>query len=203
MIEKYTDINEIEKDALGEIANIGTGKAILALNQMTDTPIQIELPAFRIISYQEAPNLLGDQEIVTTGILLEVNGDLQGMFMFLLSDEFTNQVSKLMLDSIEGDPIDEELGNSAILEMGNIMCCSYLNAIHQLTGLNMMVEVPDICKDMVGALLSIPMIHSAQLDDSMLFIKTKIHFNDSSLPCHILFLPEVESLQRMVETLGM
>lgn len=201
-MKKYEDINDGELDALTEIANIGTGNATTALAQLTGKPVKVELPKVTLVPFQKVPELLGGAESIVTAILLEVSGDLQGMFMFLQDLEFSERLLTAMF-ALTPMELNEELRTSALQEAGNIMCCSYLNAIHSITGFHMMINPPDCCTDMAGALLSIPMIHFAQLEDTMLFMETMIEFDGAeSIPCHILFIPELNSLQALMQQLG-
>ena len=91
---------------------------------------------------------------------------------------------------------------SAVCEIGNIMCCSYINAMTVMMDLRVHVSVPDLCIDMTGAILSVPMIHFARLSDELLLIEDKYHFDDQEVVSHILFLPEIQSLERIFEALG-
>ena len=97
MLRKYSDLNEMAKDALRELGNIGTGNAATALSAMTNQEIDLEIPVIRIVPYQDAPGLLGGAEIVETGILLEVSHDLKGIFMFLLNEDFTARMLQKLL----------------------------------------------------------------------------------------------------------
>ncbi len=202
MLCKYSDLNEIERDALRELGNIGTGKAATALSRMTDQAIDIEIPIVRIIPYQDAPAMLGGAEIVETGILLEVSQDLNGIFMFLLNERFTSRMlHKLLGYEVENIRKLDEMSTSAICEMGNIMCCSYIDALAQLLDMQIHVSIPSICCDMAGALLSVPMIRFANMGDELMFIENRFCFDDDSFVCHVLFLPELDSLKKLLKTL--
>ena len=50
--------------------------------------------------------------------------------------------------------------------------------------------------------MSVPMIHFARLSDELLLIEDKYHFDDQEVVSHILFLPEIQSLERIFEALG-
>lgn len=204
MLEKYSDLDELSIDALQEMGNIGTGNAMTALAQMTSQEITIKIPAVKIVPYQDVPNLLGGIETVQMGIMLEIHGDLQGTFMFLLSEEFT----KIMLEQLLGNPIKDineldEMCESAICEIGNIMCCSYINALSSMLDLHVHVSVPSTCCDMAGAILSVPMIQFANLGDELMFIENAFTYNTVSFISHILFLPELSSLNKLLKTLGL
>lgn len=94
------------------------------------------------------------------------------------------------------------MSQSAICEIGNIMCCSYINAIASMTGMQIHVSVPSSCTDMAGSLLSVPMIHFAQMGDELLFIENCFRINACDFVSHVLFLPELSSIEHLLERLG-
>lgn len=202
MLNRYSDLDEVAKDALREIGNIGTGHATTALAKMTGKSIDINIPIIKVVSYKDAPSLLGGPEEIQIGILLKVSGDLSGVFMFLLNEDFT----KLMLKELLGYDVLtvrklDELCESAISETGNIMCCSYINALSMILYQDIHASVPSTCCDMVGALLSVPMIEYGYQCDELMFIENQFVFNDTTFMSHILFLPELDSLKNMLNTL--
>ena len=150
------------------------------------------------------PELLGGAEKFQVGVLLETTGDINGMFMFLLSEDFTRQLLETLVGDIPADAAQlDDMARSAICEVGNIMCCSYINALARMMDVKVHVSVPSVCSDMVGALLSVPMIRFANLSDEMLFIENKYHLGEHSVVSHVLFLPEVESIQKILKALDL
>lgn len=202
-MEKYSDLSENAKDILMEIGNIGTGNAVTALAGMIDSRIEIERPTVRIMEFNEVPAMLGGPEEIKFGVLLELSEDLHGMFMFLISTKFVQTMLEKLMGTVNPDIMTlDEMNFSAVSEIGNIMCCSYINALTAMMDLKVHVSVPDVCIDMTGAILSVPMIHFASLSDELLLIENKYHFDDVEVVSHILFLPEIRSLERIFEALG-
>lgn len=202
-MEKYSDLSENAKDVLMEIGNIGTGNAVTALSGMIDSRIEIARPTVRIMEFNEVPAMLGGPEEIKLGVLLELSEDLNGMFMFLISTRFAKSMLAKLVGADDMDIMNlDEMSVSAVSEIGNIMCCSYINALTAMMDLKVHVSVPDICIDMTGAILSVPMIHFASLSDELLLIENKYHFDDVEVVSHILFLPEIQSLERIFEALG-
>ncbi|MCJ7835929.1 chemotaxis protein CheC [Cuneatibacter sp. NSJ-177] len=202
-MDQYSDLNNTAKEILAEIGNIGTGHAITSLSEMIGRRIDMDCPSVHILEYHKVPELLGGVEQVQAGVLLQVTGDISGMFMFLISESFL----KIMLQELTGVKIEdvgrlEEMERSAVCEMGNIMCCSYINALAQMMNFKIDVSVPDLCVDMTGALLSVPMIYFANISDELLLIQASYHLGDLSVVNNVLFLPEMESLKRIFEALG-
>ena len=203
-MNRYSELSDDARDVLAEVGNIGTGNAVAALASMIGRQIDMELPLIRLLTYQEVPELLGGAEKFQVGVLLETTGDSNGMFMFLLSEDFTRQLLETLVGDIPADAAQlDDMARSAICEVGNIMCCSYINALARMMDVKVHVSVPSVCSDMVGALLSVPMIRFANLSDEMLFIENKYHLGEHSVVSHVLFLPEVESIQKILKALDL
>ena len=203
-MNRYSELSDDARDVLAEVGNIGTGNAVAALASMIGRQIDMELPLIRLLTYQEVPELLGGAEKFQVGVLLETTGDINGMFMFLLSEDFTRQLLETLVGDIPADAAQlDDMARSAICEVGNIMCCSYINALARMMDVKVHVSVPSVCSDMVGALLSVPMIRFANQSDEMLFIENKYHLGEHSVVSHVLFLPEVESIQKILKALDL
>ncbi|MCC0641014.1 chemotaxis protein CheC [Clostridioides sp. ES-S-0190-01] len=200
----YSQLDNIHIDALREIGNIGSGNAITALASMINSKIEVLIPMVKILKYNEATNLLGGPENKVVCILLDMKGDINGMFMFLLDESIT----KLMLNSLFNKDeafLDEITGIeiSAIKEIGNIMASSYVNAIASMLNMNISISVPDMCIDMVGAVLNVPMIRFSDVGDKILFIENKFKNSDNYFISHILMIPEMDSLKDILVRLGL
>lgn len=204
-MKRYSELNENARDILAELGNIGTGNAVTSLSQMLNRTIEMERPDVRILEFNEVPEVLGGAEEVRFSVLLELNGEISGMFMFLISSEFM----QVMLEELLGEDVpdlkalpQDSMEWSAVGEIGNIMCCSYLNALTKMMDVSAGVSVPRTCVDMIGAILSVPMIHFAGSNDELLLIENQYHFGDTSVISHVLFLPEMDSLEHMFQILG-
>lgn len=202
-LNNYDDLNDIQLDVLREIGNIGAGNAATALSSMLTSQINITVPTVRILDYEEVVEELGGPEQMIVGLLLCLDGDVQGMIMFLLQQNFADLTLQALLG--QGLPASgeiDEMSYSAIQEVANIMAASYVNAISALTGLTINLTVPSMCLDMLGAILSVPAIHYADISDKIIFISDAFDGEDLHAPNHVLLIPDVESLQKMMTCLG-
>ena len=165
-------LNEMQFDALKEIGNIGSGHAASALSSMLDRPIDINVPQTDILDYTEVVENLGGPENVLAGILMSLTGDVSGMIMFLIHKPFV----KILLSNLLGMDIEDnfdldEMSQSAIKEVGNIIAASYVNAIAELTGMKIEVEIPMLSVDMLGAIMNVPIVEFSQVGDKVLMSK--------------------------------
>lgn len=197
-----SEFNEKHQDVLKEIGNIGTGNAVTALSQLLGKRFNIEVPDIRMVEYYEVPGLLGGAEVLKTGIMLNISGGLSGIFLFLLDEEFTRIVLDVMVGQEERDIVKlDDMSRSAICEIGNIMCCSYINALAMMTGLKINVSVPGVCSDMAGAILSVAVVHFAEISSRILLIENKFGMKEGAFFSHILFLPDPDTADKLQQIL--
>ena len=201
-MRQFADLDEISRDILKEIGNIGTGNAVTALSQMLMHPVDIAVPDLKILKYQEVCSLLDSADELQTGIMVGVGGDMEGRFLFLLSETFTMMVLNKILGEEEREFLNPgEMERSLICELGNIMCGSYINALASVMDLKLEVSVPDVCIDMGGAILSVPLSRFLRVSDDILMIDNLFHLGGESFLGRILFIPEPDSLDMMLRSL--
>ena len=75
-MNQYSDLDEISRDFLRELGNIGTGNAVTSLSHMLMEPVDIEVPGLQIMKYQDCCSLLPEAEELMTGIIVGVRGEL-------------------------------------------------------------------------------------------------------------------------------
>ena len=202
-LNNYNDLNEMQLDVLREMGNIGTGNAAMALAEMLATPIDISVPTVQILDYEAAMESMGGPETMIVGLLLSFDGDINGMIMFLLEKDFAHMmINTLMGEDTEMFDPEDPVSNSALTEVGNIMAASYVNAIASMTNMRINLSVPDMSIDMLGAILSVPAIHYANISDKIIMIQNQLQGNNTSASNRILMLPDVDSLQKIMTALG-
>jgi chemotaxis protein CheC len=58
-IEQLTALTELERDALGEIANIAMGRAANSIRQMVGHQVLLSVPSVEILSKEAAAQIVG------------------------------------------------------------------------------------------------------------------------------------------------
>ena len=202
-IKNYSDLNSLEIDALREIGSIGTGNAATALSQMLGKPVRITLPEVRIMEYNEAIEWIGGPEAITAGVLAQLGGEINGIMLSVHQLEFINLILETMLDSKVKD-FDEltELETSALVEIGNIMGSTFINAMCGLAGISVSLTAPAFAVDMQGAILAVPMAAFGGQSDYIMTIGGNFICEHRQAPCRILLSPDIRSLNFILRKLG-
>ncbi len=202
-LRNVEELSEAHIDVLREIGNIGSGNAASALAGLLQCETRINVPSVRMLDFEDAVTYLGGPENITIGMLVNILGDINGMMLYVLQKPFASKMTSQLFGSEIEDLMNlNEMEQSLISEVGNIMAASYINAIASLTGLTIDISVPVLTTDMVGAILSVPTIEFAKVGNKVLFIDDSFIIGSGEIKSNMILVPEMRSLEVLFSKLG-
>lgn len=202
-IKNYDDLTSLELDTLREIGSMGTGNAATALSQMLNQEVRITLPEVRIMGYNEAIEWIGGPEEITAGVLVKLSGQINGIMLSVQQLEFVNLVLNSVLKQQIKDYSElKEMENSALVEVGNIMISTFINALSSLADMDVKLTVPAFTVDMQGAILAVPMAEYGGQSDYIMTIGGNFVCDHKQVPCRLLMSPDLRSLNALFRKLG-
>jgi len=198
---KKRKLSENKLDVLKELANIGVGNAITSLSKMlNEEKVEMDVPVATLALLQDIPDLLGGAELPVAGIYIESHGDISLTIIFVLSLESASNLVSTLLPGSRGE--FDEMGLSALIEVGNILTSSYLNALSFMTNLQLLPSPPEIAVDMSGAIISTVMAEAHIVDDEVVLLRTFLNSRESHIAGHILIIPDRGALDKIFTLLG-
>lgn len=191
---RYTDT---QLDALRELANIGSGTASTALSGMLGKSVDISVPNAFVLPMAEAVGSIGDPESDSTGVVLGIVGEMPGSVLLL----FTPKDAELMCGLL-GVEADSEYGISALMEIGNIVGASYINALGQMIGMELEPTPPAAATDMLGAIVQTVLAERAGAGDVALLLDSDLVVEGEDCSVSFLLVPDQGGVEQMLERLG-
>ena len=202
-IKNYDELTTMEIDTLREIGSIGTGNAAAALSVMLGRNVRITLPEVRIMGYNEAIEWIGGPETITAGVMVRISGPMTGIMLSVQSLEFINlALSSMLSEEIHDYEELKDLERSALVEIGNIMISTFINALSGLADISVELTVPSLSVDMQGAILTVPMAEYGGQSDYLMTIGGNFMCDNQVVPCRLLLSPDVRSLNFLLRKLG-
>lgn len=189
---------ELQLDALRELANVASGTAATALAQMLGEEVGLSVPAVHALALADAAEAIGGDETLIDGVLLQLIGDLDGVVGLILPQE-TSSVLCAMLGVDAGD----EIGISALREVGNILGGSYLTALGQMTGLSLEPSPPEHVRDMAAAVVSSMLAPLSHSSDFALVLQSALSLAGEARSISFMLLPENGDADRLLVPLGL
>ena len=202
-IKSYEDMNLQELDVMKEISSIGTSHAATSLSKLLQKEIRISIPEVSILGYEETVERMGQIEELVAATLVQMSNEVNGLMLFVFKLDMMKAVlEKLIGQRYESFEEIDELAYSALEEVGNIIICSYVNAFTQLVGVEIDLSVPSSTVNMLGGVLTVPMAEYGYVTDKLMYINAEFIMGGEKLSDGLLMLPDIESLNSILEKLG-
>ncbi|MGB4862484.1 MAG: chemotaxis protein CheX [Tepidiformaceae bacterium] len=139
---------------LAQVAKDGAFRAGRGISGLMGQEISIHVPNVRIGTKADACDAVGGEEEVVLGAYLAISGDITGHVMLLFPVARALECVDLMCGQRVGTTTEpDELAESAIGELGNIVGSAFINALADHVNLSLHPSPPTVINDMAIALV--------------------------------------------------
>ena len=194
-------LNELQRDALKEVGNIGAGHAATALSQLLNTTGKLAEPTIDVLKFRDLSNRIGGAERSVAALHMYIRGEAPGQMVVLFDRDQAAEFVNVFIKRIIGDiQIFDSIVASTLKELGNIIAGSYLTALISLTGINLLPSVPTLSYGSVQAAFRTLM--SILPDQDVFLIESQFLDKDRAVSGQFILIPETGSLQPLLSVFG-
>ena len=190
------EFTEMQQSALAEIANIGSGHAATALSTLIGRPVDVGYSKALLTVLARALDELGEPMNRSALVDTPITDD-RGNMLLVFPEDAAQQLCELL-----GTSMAEEIGLTALQEVGNILSASYLNAIVEMTGIPLEVEPPRVEVDQLGRMISQSGASVGHANDPTVLMRSYLTVEGSTAQFSFLFVPRLRSVEQLLEKLG-
>ena len=194
-------LSTIQSDAIQELGNIGAAHAATTLSQMLGSTIEMSVPAVNVVDLSHLADYMGEESAAM--VAFELQGDIAhgGYILFYITRESAIRMTNTMLGLTETNRPLSEMDESALLEVGNIMVSSFLDATAELLGFVMLPSPPALTIDMAHAAMQSLIAQMQEETDEVLLFSTELVCEEYKVDSDIIMMPERSTLLRIIELL--
>ena len=204
-----SSFNNLQLDAIKEVGNIGTGNAATALSQLLSCMIDMDVPKADLVSIYSIPEYYGNPDATVAAVFVRSLGEFGCSLIFIQDEEHSNMMVDLLLKQQFGDSVPSDLPqdmlDSAIAEVGNIILSSFLNAINMLIGTQHQITPPGVAHDMMASVLDVVASIFGQMGDMAVLVNTALRVggagSEQDISGNIVMLPDPEALELLLRKL--
>jgi len=194
-------LSSVQVDAMQELGNIGAAHAATTLSQMLSSTVEMSVPKIRVIDVSQLADYIGDEPAAL--VVFELQGEIPhgGYIIVYISRKSAVRLTNTMLGLTDMDRPLNEMDESALIEVGNIMASAFLDATAELLGFVMLPSPPALTIDMAhAAMQSLIAQMQEEIDEVMLF-STELMCEEHRIDSDIIMMPETSTLKTFVERL--
>jgi chemotaxis protein CheC len=194
-------LSAVQTDAMQELGNIGAAHAATTLSQMVGSTVQMSVPGIKAVDIADLGKYMGEESAAM--VVFELQGEIQhgGFVIFYITRESAIRLTNTMLGLTEMNRPMNEMDESALLEVGNIMVSAFLDATAELLGFVMLPSPPAMTIDMVHAAMSSLIAGMGDDTDEVLLFSTELTCEEHKIDSDIIMMPEAKTLAHIIELL--
>jgi chemotaxis protein CheC len=190
-------------EMLRQLFAAATHDASAAMCRWTDGLINLSLDEVREIDLLEVCAEVGIDDQQLTMVVLRIDGRFGGEMLLVFDEEQGRRLAAAMLAC---EPISEgpwtDVEKSVLTETGNILGCTYLNALARLLGEELVPTPPYFLQDYGASVLQQALVSQAGICDKVLVCRTNFHSSRGRLDWQVLFVPNEGMRSRLESVCG-
>ncbi len=195
------ELGEVELDALKELGNIGVGKAATSLSQMLGRTIEMSVPNAMVVRIQELHKVI-DAEKMVAGVVTGLDDIENGQAGFLYIT-FPEESSQKLVEILLGDSSDEEMADSTLMEIGNILSSAFCDATAEMLGVTLIPTPPSFGRDFAIAVIDAIVSQLADKSDYVVVFETKLEESEDEIEILVMLVPNERFVNYIFQLLGM
>jgi chemotaxis protein CheC len=192
------DLNELQRDALGEIFNIGVGRAASSLSQIVNDTVLLSAPEVTLVHREDAAKvLLGSEFRQFSTVSQHFTGAFDAEAMLVFPESNALEIVRLMVGPHMSVEELSEFEQEAMCEVGNIILNACMSALADLFHLSLNGTLP---VHRFGDTESLTFLAGGQ-EQMVLVLQVDMTISQQRVQGHILFLLSVVSMQSLLDCL--
>ncbi len=196
MTAQVVTLEDMERDALTELVNIGVSRAAVSLRKMVGQQVLLSVPSLEVITRSGAITLIREREY---GQMVAVRQDFDGAFSGRALLIFPESNSLALVRAVAGESLTLEeaaaIEDEALAETGNIVLNSCLATMANMLKQPLTMSLPEVIRSN-GSLLFEPRMHHAG-GGIVLFLYINFAINNHDIRGYISMLMDLPSLQAL------
>lgn len=173
-------------------ATSGVKKASEAVKMMSASEVRLDILSAGIAPTSRLAEVAGRPDDLMVGVYIGVTGDIPGHALLVFPYESAVQ----LVDMLMGQPLGtttqiDEMTQSVLQEVGNIVTSSYLTALSDFYHSTMLPCPPSVAIDMAAAIFDSVLLNTGHYDEDTISIVTRFAGSTNSLRGFFLYIPEL------------
>jgi chemotaxis protein CheC len=184
----------VNLDRFVAINALAAAAASRALARLTRRSADVKLLNAKLVGLAETHRVIDFDEIVV-GISMSISGGLQGAALLCFSEPKALALSEILVGTLAGGSArSTDLDESALNELGNIVCGNYVTALANQLNVKVMPGIPHLTRGVFGPMLEQVIAGLAFSPQLVLLIDVELHLPAGVVLGHLLFTFMGESI---------
>lgn len=192
------ELTDLQRDAIGELFNIGMGRAAGAMGRLVQEEVVLSVPEIGLLGRSEAANLLA---AVTSprvcGVRQYVRGAFNAETLLIFPQAKSLEIVRAMIG--EDVPLEAmtDLEQEALSEIGNIILNACIGTLGNILHQDFDISLPEFS---VGACAELMGVSETSATDHVLLLYIDFRLEKHQISGHVVFIQDLVSVQAFIDS---
>ena len=194
-------LDELERDALTELVNIGVSRAAASLRKMVNKQVLLSVPAVEVVTKRSAAALIGQRESESLiAIRQDFSGAFSGRALLIFPASNGLHLARAILGDEMSDAEIAEMESEALSETGNVILNHCLGSIGNMLQQSLKMSLPDILRGNSDMLFEVAKLPAG--DSLVLFLYINFSVRDRDIRGYIAMIMDLPSIDRLKQLIA-
>lgn len=191
-------LTELQRDALGEIFNIGVGRAASSLSQIVADEVLLSAPDVNVVRRDQAAAILVSAELSQFSMVSQnFSGPFDAQALLVFPESNALEIVRLMVGPHMSIEELSEFEQEAMSEVGNIILNACMSSLADLFRISFESTLP---LHRFGDTDNLPLLEGDE-EQMVLILQVDMIISQQRIQGHILFLLSVSSMHSLLACL--
>jgi chemotaxis protein CheC len=194
-------LDELERDALTELVNIGVGRAAASLRKMVNKQVILSVPSVEIVTRKSAAALIGQRESEN---LVAVRQQFEGPFAGRALLIFPESNGMSLVRAIVGDDMPQDeleaMESEALAETGNVILNGCLGSMANMLQHTLKMSLPVVQRGSSEVLFEV--LGQSADESFVLFLYINFSVREHDIRGYIAMIMDLPSLDKLKQLIG-
>lgn len=196
MSSQALGLDELERDALTELVNIGVSRAAASLRKMVNKQVILSVPSVEIVTRKSAASLIGQRE---SEKLVAIQQHFEGPFSGRALLIFPESNGLSLVRAIVGDEMGEadlaDMEEEALAETGNVILNGCLGSMGNMLQHTLKMSLPHVRRGDSNLLFEV--LPGATEEGYVLFLYINFSVKEHDIRGYIAMIMDLPSMERL------
>jgi chemotaxis protein CheC len=189
-----TELTDLERDALAELANVGVSRAASSLRKMVGQQVLLSVPSVEVVSKKAAALLLEQREgMDLVAVRQAFSGCFSGRALMIFPHKESLELVRVVVDKEFGSNSDD-MAEEALAEIGNVILNGCLGTIANMLQQPLDLTIPEVFKGTGKQLFE---VDGSGSDGLVLFLYINFSIRELNVRGYIAMLMDLPALAKL------
>jgi len=196
---KSKKITDFEKDALKEMAEIGSGRAATALSKLVGKRVTLSLSSLDIVEINKVPKVITGPTRLVVGVFTPIRGDVRGTELIIFLKNSAISLADLLQKRKKPSKKINIEDRLVLEEIGNILAGNYLSAIGEMLKITTIHKKPRILFTFGESITDFVLLGIGKDAKSALILKTHFAIPNTKIEGNLFLLIALKSVGHLTK----